>query len=37
MNLCFQSFTPSFLYALDDLILPHTFLKLCLKSYIKDN
>ena len=29
-------FTPSFIRALDDMVVPHTFLKLCLKSYLGD-
>ena len=36
LSLSITRFTPSFLYALDDLILHHTFLKLCLKSYVAD-
>jgi len=36
LNLNFNTYTPSLLTALNDMILPHTFLKLCLKAYIKD-
>lgn len=36
LNLNLQGYTPSFLTSLNDMILPHTFLKICLKSYIKD-
>ena len=36
LNLNFQSFTPSLLSSLDDMILPHTFLKICLKCYLQD-
>jgi len=33
LNLNATQFTPSYLLALDDQILPHTFLKLCSNSY----
>ena len=36
LNLNYFDFTPSLLTALNDMILPHTFLKICLKSYLKD-
>lgn len=36
LNLNFQDYTPSLLTALNDMILPHTFLKLCLKAYLKE-
>jgi hormone-sensitive lipase len=36
LNLNFDTYTPSLLTALNDMILPHTFLKICLKAYIKD-
>ena len=36
LNLSISRFTPSFLFALDDMILHHTFLKLCLQSYVAD-
>ena len=35
LNLNYNNYTPSLLTALDDMILPHTFLKICLSSYIK--
>jgi hormone-sensitive lipase len=34
LSLNMRNYTPSFIYALDDVILPHTFLKKCLESYI---
>lgn len=37
MNLNWQKFTPSYLLSLDDQILPHTFLKLCVKSYLGES
>jgi hormone-sensitive lipase len=37
LNLNFQDYTPSLLTALNDMILPHTLLKLCLKAYLKDS
>ncbi|EGR27054.1 hypothetical protein IMG5_202350 [Ichthyophthirius multifiliis] len=37
LNLNKNSFTPSFLYSLNDQVLPHTFLKMCLDSYIPDS
>ena len=36
LNLDYYDYTPSLLTALNDMILPHTFLKICLKSYLKD-
>ena len=29
-------YTPSILKALEDMVLPHTFLKICQKSYLQD-
>lgn len=34
LNLNLLTYTPSFLTALNDMILPHTFLKVCAKSYL---
>ena len=34
LNLDIEEYTPSLLTALDDLILPHTLLKLCAKAYL---
>lgn len=36
LNLTYKTYTPSLLTALNDMILPHTFLKICLKAYLKD-
>jgi hormone-sensitive lipase len=36
LNLNYYDYSPSLLTALNDMILPHTFLKICLKSYLKD-
>lgn len=36
VNLDKSTFTPSLIYTLEDLLVPHTFLKLCLDSYIQD-
>lgn len=36
LSLDFRCYTPSFLTALNDMILPHTFLKVCLKAYVQD-
>lgn len=36
LNLNYFDYSPSLLTALNDMILPHTFLKICLKSYLKD-
>ena len=36
LNLNYYDYSPSLLTALNDLILPHTFLKICLKSYLQD-
>jgi len=35
LNLNYYGYTPSLLNALNDMILPHTFLKICLKSYLR--
>jgi hormone-sensitive lipase len=35
LNLCDYFYTPSLLTSLNDLILPHSFLKICLKAYLK--
>jgi len=37
LNLHYYDYSPSLLTALNDMILPHTFLKICLKSYLKDS
>jgi len=34
LNLNLKSFTPSYLIALEDQILPHMFLKMCLNAYV---
>jgi hormone-sensitive lipase len=36
LNLDLCNYTPSFLTALNDSILPHTFLKICAKSYLSE-
>jgi hormone-sensitive lipase len=36
LNLNVSNYTPSLLTALNDMILPHTFLKICAQSYLKD-
>ena len=36
LNLNYNNYTPSLLTSLNDMILPHTFLKICLESYLKD-
>jgi hormone-sensitive lipase len=36
LNLNFNNYTPSLLSSLNDMILPHTFLKICLTAYLKD-
>lgn len=36
LNLNIATYTPSFLTALNDMILPHTFLKICLSAYLQD-
>jgi hormone-sensitive lipase len=36
LNLNYNFYTPSLLSSLECLILPHTFLKICLESYIQD-
>lgn len=35
LNLNYKNYTPSLLTSLNDTILPHTFLKICLKAYLK--
>ena len=35
LNLNYKSYTPSLLSSLNNLILPHTFLKICLECYIQ--
>lgn len=34
LNLNYENYTPSLLTSLNDMILPHTFLKICLQSYL---
>lgn len=34
LNLSLSNYTPSLLTALNDMILPHTFLKLCANAYL---
>lgn len=36
LNLDEKAFTPSLLYALEDFILPHTYLKICAKAYLQN-
>ena len=36
LNLNYFDYSPSLLTCLNDMILPHTFLKICLSSYLKD-
>lgn len=36
LNLNYQNYTPSLLTSLNDMILPHTFLKICLKAYLPE-
>lgn len=36
LNLNDKSFSPSLLKALDDMLVPHTMLKLCLKAYLQN-
>ncbi len=36
LNLNYDNYTPSLLATLDEPILPHTYLKLCLQSYIQN-
>ena len=36
LNLNYKSYTPSLLSSLNDLILPHTYLKICLSCYLQD-
>lgn len=31
-----NKYTPSIMAALEDLVLPHTFLKICQRSYLQD-
>jgi hormone-sensitive lipase len=35
LNLNYWNYTPSLLTSLNDMILPHTFLKICLQFYLK--
>lgn len=35
LNMDVESFTPSYLIALNDLMIPHTFIKLCLEAYVQ--
>lgn len=35
LNLDTANYTPSLLTALNDMILPHTFLKVCARAYLK--
>lgn len=37
LNLSISDYTPSLLTALNDMILPHTFLKVCANAYIGKN
>lgn len=37
LNLVYYDYSPSLLSALNDMILPHTFLKICLKAYLNDD
>lgn len=37
LNLNYDNYTPSLLTCLDEPILPHTFLKICLQSYIQNS
>lgn len=37
LNLNINDYTPSLLHALNDMILPHTFLKICLRAYLKNS
>lgn len=37
LSLDVGNFTPSYLIALNDLIVPHTFLKLCLSAYVQSS
>jgi hormone-sensitive lipase len=37
LNLDQNNFSPSLMFALEDLLVPHTFLKLCLESYMQSN
>ena len=36
LNLEDNKYTPSIMASLEDLVLPHTFLKICQKSYVQD-
>ncbi|CAG9322243.1 unnamed protein product [Blepharisma stoltei] len=36
LSLSLTHFTPSFAISLEDLLVPHTFLKICLNCYLKD-
>ncbi len=37
LNLNYNNYTPSLLTSLNDMILPHTFLKICLSAYLNEN
>lgn len=37
LNLNYHNYTPSLLTSLNDMILPHTFLKICLNAYLKQS
>jgi len=37
LSVCKSTFTPSLLLAMDDPILPHPFLKMCIESYVGGN
>lgn len=37
LNLNDKAFTPSLLNTLDDFILPHTYLKICVNAYVPLN
>lgn len=37
MNTNNKGFSPSYLKAFDDVVLQHSFLKLCLSSYVADS
>lgn len=36
LSLTFSSYSPSLLNSLDDMLLPHTFLKMCLSCYVPE-
>ena len=37
LNLNYFNYSPSLLSTLDDMVLPHTFLKICLEAYLKED